>query len=72
MEICFYLFNSFTSIKVDIVLLSQSGFLYAFLNWLEAGERKAVSGVSKLPGVEGGRCRAEIGRLSAGGNSRVP
>lgn len=44
MEICFYFFNSFTSFKVEIVLLSQSGFLCAFLNWLEAGERKAVSG----------------------------
>lgn len=52
---------SFTSNKVGTVLLPSSGSLCAFLNWLGAGERKAVRGAPK-PSQMGSR--AETGLYS--------
>lgn len=46
-EFAFIFPLSISSNKVGIVLLSYSGSLYAFFNWLEARKRKVVSGVPK-------------------------
>ena len=61
-EIWFYFHVSFTSNNVGIVLLPSSGSLCAFLSWLRAGERKAVSGAPKPSQM--GRSKAETGLYS--------